>query len=412
MRTSLFFTLFLLPAALIAQCDGVRYREFLFSDFEKTSNLTYGNNVTHEGTAQDLLLDVYEPSGDSETNRALVILAHGGFFISGSKDGPDVVPLCEDLARMGYVSASINYRLGFPFANLEARMTEAALRGVHDMKAAIRWFRKSVEESGNPYGIDPEQIYIGGVSAGGFIALHLAYLDEEAEIPSYIDLANPGLNGGLEGVSGNAGYSSHVNAIINIAGAIGEKSWITAGDEPAALLHGDVDTTVPYATDMQLVFGVVPVTEVDGSFSIAQRMEEVGVAHCFETHEGFNHVPHTSDAAVYDTTLSIISNFLSHFVCDIALDCEYRELSVGVNETILAESMEIYPNPAADRFRVRYDAPGIALLSIYDLTGRRVMQSTIRSGEEIHTAALPDGAYLVECSIGDRRATRRVVVTR
>ncbi|MFN9801648.1 MAG: T9SS type A sorting domain-containing protein, partial [Bacteroidota bacterium] len=164
--------------------------------------------------------------------------------------------------------------------------------------------------------------------------------------------------------------------------------------------------------DMQLVFGVVPVTEVDGSFSIAQRMEEVGVAHCFETHEGFNHVPHTSDAAVYDTTLSLISNFLSHFVCDIALDCEYRELSVGVNETILAESMEIYPNPAADRFRVRYDAPGIALLSIYDLTGRRVMQSTIRSGEEIHTAALPDGAYLVECSIGDRRATRRVVVTR
>ncbi|MFN8863559.1 MAG: carboxylesterase family protein [Flavobacteriales bacterium] len=412
MKTILLSALLLFPAALIAQCDGIRFREFVFTDFEKTANLTYGNNITHEGNALDLLLDVYEPAGDSETARPLVIFAHGGFFISGSKDGEDVVPLCEDLARMGYVSASINYRLGFPFTNLEARATEAALRGVHDMKAAIRWFRKSVAESGNPYGIDPDQIYVGGVSAGGFIALHLAYLDDDAEVPDYIDFDNPGLAGGLEGESGNDEYPSNINAIINIAGAIGEKSWITAGDEPALLLHGDVDTTVPYATDMQYVLGILPITEVDGSFSIAQQMEEVGVTHCFETHEGFNHVPHVSNAAVYDTTLSIISNFLSHFICDVELDCEYRELSVDVNESILAESFEVFPNPAVDRFRVRYNAPGMALLSLYDLTGRRVMQSNVRSGEEVQTDALPDGAYLVECTIGDRRATQRVIVTR
>jgi hypothetical protein len=156
----------------------------------------------------------------------------------------------------------------------------------------------------------------------------------------------------------------------------------------------------------------LPITEVDGSFSIAQQMEEVGVTHCFETHEGFNHVPHVSNAAVYDTTLSIISNFLSHFICDVELDCEYRELSVDVNESILAESFEVFPNPAVDRFRVRYNAPGMALLSLYDLTGRRVMQSNVRSGEEVQTDALPDGAYLVECTIGDRRATQRVIVTR
>jgi hypothetical protein len=40
------------------------------------------------------------------------------------------------------------------------------------------------------------------------------------------------------------------------------------------------------------------------------------------------------------------------------------------------------------------------------------MQSNVRSGEEVQTDALPDGAYLVECTIGDRRATQRVIVTR
>ncbi len=44
-----------------------------------------------------------------------------------------------------------------------------------------------MEEDGNPWGIDPERIYMGGVSAGGFLALHHAYVDNESEIPSVID---------------------------------------------------------------------------------------------------------------------------------------------------------------------------------------------------------------------------------
>ena len=100
---------------------------------------------------------------------------------------------------MGYVTASFSYRLGIDnLFDFQTSFVEAVWRGVHDSRAAVRYFRKSVE-MGNPYHIDPERIYLGGVSAGGFIAMHHAYVDEESEIPTYIDESEPGLGGGLEG---------------------------------------------------------------------------------------------------------------------------------------------------------------------------------------------------------------------
>src|SRR5690606_13040221 len=107
-----------------------------------------GQNQTHADVNEQLLLDVYMPSGDSETMRPLVIFAHGGYFLGGSKEGNDVVPICQDLARMGYVTASIDYRLGIPIQlPLDGPFMEAIMRGVQDMRAAIRFFRKSVAEN-------------------------------------------------------------------------------------------------------------------------------------------------------------------------------------------------------------------------------------------------------------------------
>ena len=54
-----------------------------------------------------------------------------GFFLAGSNDGTDVVPLYEDLARMGYVAASMSYRLGIDGVfDLETSLQESVLRGV------------------------------------------------------------------------------------------------------------------------------------------------------------------------------------------------------------------------------------------------------------------------------------------
>ena len=83
-----------------------------------------------------LALDIRMPQGDTETSRPLILFAHGGSFVGGSKDGPDVVPLAEDFARMGYVTASVQYRLGMNTVPPDSTSaTEAVIRGYHDVKS-------------------------------------------------------------------------------------------------------------------------------------------------------------------------------------------------------------------------------------------------------------------------------------
>jgi len=369
----------------------------IFPEYSSTENVEYGSNTLFSGAEQSLMMDVYEPANDSETNRPLVIFAHGGFFIAGDKDGTEVKPACIDLAKMGYVTASINYRLGFPIQlDLEQPMAEAVLRGVHDMKAAVRWFRKDAAENGNTYRIDPNEIYIAGVSAGGFITLQHAYIDNLSELPSYIDFDNPGLGGGIEGESGNEGYSSDIKAVISIAGALSDTTHVDMGEVSACIFHGTGDTVVPFDSDMLIIANTFPVTEVDGSNSVDQKLTELGITHCFEIYEGQGHVPSDGNNAYYDTTLSIISNFLSHFVCDIELDCEYREINVGMEEETF-ELFSVYPNPAENFLTIvcanNFSSTQIELL---DLSGRVVAGKVVFGRTEWDIRNLSAGHYILK----------------
>ncbi len=387
----------------IGQCEDGRYQDLIFPSVSVESNIVYGNNINYLGVDTDLSLDVYTPEGDVETLRPLIMFAHGGSFIGGSKTGADVVPFCRDFARMGYATASIQYRLGIPFTfELELPATEAVVRGYHDMKGAIRYMRKTVAEDGNPHGIDSDKIYVVGVSAGGFIALHLAYMDDEAELPEILDLTLDGLTGGLEGDSGNSGYSSEVNAIVNICGAIGDAEWINSDDEPVLSFHGPFDTVVPYGSEQLYLFGSIPVVDVDGSATISDRADEVGVLNCFEIYEGQGHVPHVDNVQFYDTTRAIMSSFLSHLVCpEIALDCEYSEvidLSISsISSVSHGDKFEIYPNPTSELLIINFPvASETSEIRIVDALGREVERlsiSPLSESTELNVSTFKEGYY-------------------
>ena len=385
-------------------CNGERYRyTSAFPEVTVTYDLPYGSNVNVYGVDEELVFDLYQPAGDAATDRPLVVLAHGGFFLGGANDGEDVVPLAEDLARMGYVVASMSYRLGITnILDLQGELTRAVWRGVHDSRAAVRYFRKSVAESGNPYGIDPDRIFLGGVSAGGFIALHHAYVDQVSEIPTAVDAQAPGMGGGLEGQSGSPGYSSAVAGIFNICGAIREASWLAAGDVPLVSVHGTADMTVPYGTGTVSLMGF-PVIEVDGSSVIHDQAEALGLDHCFVPIEGADHVPHVTDGAAYELTLAVVAGKLSTWACeDYAPQCGMYDFTSEVQDWAELREGEIllYPNPAEGSGVVRVvnaqAQPGAAwTVEIRDAGGRLLQRHRAQSSLWEGELALASGVYLV-----------------
>jgi predicted esterase len=222
---------------LLAGCDlrlvapagdvPVRFRDEVFSGVSVTSNIPYGSAVNSSGATQQLLLDMYQPTGDTWSSRPAIVWVHGGSFSSGSKTSPELVDQANVFAKKGYVNVSISYRLtpggcsaSAPTGNCVTAITNAK----HDAQAAVRFLRANA----TAYGIDPARIAISGTSAGAITALNVGYDSTDV------------------GGSGNPGYPSNVRAAVSFSGAriLGT---VDAADPPALLFHGTADVIVPYA---------------------------------------------------------------------------------------------------------------------------------------------------------------------
>lgn len=291
----------------------------------------------------------------------------------------------------------------------------AVMRAVHDGRAAVRYFKQNIATGGNTYKIDSNNIYFAGVSAGGFISLHLAYMDQLSEFPSYVDtVAQYGLHGGIEGLSGNPGYNSNVRGIINICGALGDTAWMHTGDDPVLSFHGTNDNTVPYGSAVISLLGTYPLLQVDGSSSVAARANHQGIENCFTTWYGQDHVPEVSNAAYYDSMLVITRNWLEHYVCGVALDCNYTSSVVGVDElSFMNEHILVYPNPANTTATIDLSVfNGEAVnIEVFDAIGRKLARTeNIRDANyQIARDGLPGGLYFVRISSGEHNFTKRLV---
>ena len=189
MRTLSLLLFFSFSLNLFSQ---TRYLDNIFSSVT-TTTVEYSD-------VYNLDVEVYEPVGDTELNRPLIILAHGGSFVAGSNQNPTMIDLCESFAKKGYVTASIQYRLGTVFSMLDSlSMIDVVMKALGDAKAAVRYFRMDAA-NGNMFNINPDIIFFGGNSAGAVIACHLGLLTDVIELGSdqyLIDILND--NGGFEG---------------------------------------------------------------------------------------------------------------------------------------------------------------------------------------------------------------------
>lgn len=400
-------------------CNGSRFLQNVFPAYDSTVNLQYGQNYDHLGNLQILDLDIYEPVGDTASLRPLLIMTHGGNFLGGDKAQGDVAPLCREFAKKGYVTCSINYRVGmenFPFPGPDSvDAAEAVYRATHDARAAVRFFHKDVAISGNTWRIDTNYIFFGGSSAGGLTALHLAYMDEIAEIPSYIDTTKLGHGGGVAGLSGNPGYSAKVKAIINISGALGDTAWMKPGDTPVLSFHGDQDGVVPFGSEMIYLLGQYPLLEVDGSYSVHAKAQEIGIENCFKPFWGADHTPHwgsSPDAPFYyDTTSTMMRDFMYHYTCGGPMPADCYQI-IGVEEPLaINHTFSIYPNPASGDVTVDMKENTFARVCLMDCTGRTLRQyRDVSASLTIAREDLPAGMYFIRVEDGLVSIAKKLVL--
>ncbi len=122
------------------------------------ANVKYG---PYERNVLDLWL------AEGEGPRPLVMYIHGGGFIAGDKSGLDAEEL-TDFLQAGLSVAAINYRYS-TIAPFPAPM--------HDAARAVQFLRYHAAD----WRLDPERFAATGGSAGGMIALWLAFHDDLAD---------------------------------------------------------------------------------------------------------------------------------------------------------------------------------------------------------------------------------------
>lgn len=227
----------LAPVSSASAAPPVRYLDPVFPSVTATHDLTYGAAVDHTGVNQSLELDVYEPTGDTETRRPVFIWAHGGFFTQGDKS--EIGGIAQFMASRGWVVLSIEYRLdprlpegleGYlssPHKLYDLALLAETIRDAqHDMQAAVRWARANAAT----WRLDPDRIATGGFSAGATMSMAVAYNSDDP------------------GTSGNPGYSSRVNAAIG-TGTLNVPLVDIHPDlgvePPVSMYHGQLDQS-PY----------------------------------------------------------------------------------------------------------------------------------------------------------------------
>jgi len=282
-------SILLIFSYLISQ---TRYLDEIFDEVTITEDVVYGNApdlpfiFLFEWNTYDIDLDmdIYEPTGDTLTNRPVIIFIHSGTFFTGHNEADDVVALSIASAKRGYVAVSMNYRLGLNIISSYSG-ERAVYRGVQDASAAIRYLREFYQE----YGIDYENIFVWGTSAGSIIGLHLAFIeDDERPESTFGGVIDPDL-GCIDCEGNDYAHDSKPKAVISCWGAIGDLDWIDQeNNTPTIMFHGTLDLVVPFDSGYPFTIDIA-LPYVYGSNLIHDRLNELNIENELYVEESEGH---------------------------------------------------------------------------------------------------------------------------
>ena len=224
---------------------------------------------------EDLVIDLYQPEKEAGEKSPLIIFMHGGGFSGGSPKNPQEVKFAGIAASKGYTVGLISYRLtrkGKSFGcDFEAEgKIETFRAAAEDFMDAVEFMKMHSER----FNIDSDRIIVGGSSAGAEAVLNAVY--------------NPDLMFTNKEKYKNARFS----AVFSLAGALVDVRYLTETNAvPGIFFHGTADNLVPYGTaahhfcDNKEPGYII----LDGSKSIVEKLEELGISYLFYTFKDAGH---------------------------------------------------------------------------------------------------------------------------
>lgn len=449
--------------------------------FREEKNIIYGTATDFAGNQVSLEMDVFKPIGDGNLKRPIYLHFHGGSWVEiSNKEQTEGREVCKDMARRGYLAANVEYRRGFHrlnyyepyalcssvvFAGLNnclypfdtSEIFRAVFRGMQDAKGAIRFLKSHHLQDSS----DIENVFIGGESAGGFIAFATAFMDCLTEKPlscytlsnalpadsdfsgchvAPINLTRADL-GSIEGnLNFDSGYNAEVKGVANFFGGVFHNLLENeSGKIPAAFLfHQTSDAVVdcycksPYATVFEQIINplnlcqpLITAPVSCGTCSIRDYLNsnppnkpifhteiiENGQANAFANPTG-----HAYDNILLRTDQ--MANFFSNVISGqvISNDGKGCETVSDLETNYFSQMQAIaFPNPFNEAFSFHFFSENSEEMfyRLIDTNGREIIHGkeyTI-SGKNIFFVKLdsPPGVYFLEISIDNFRTTLKLV---
>lgn len=290
MIRNLLFSIYLFSLLFASESYAQKWIDSSYA-IQISQDISYGKAIDFAGQEQNLSMDIALPLGDSipRNGRPLLLSIHGGAFMAGTKNDANPQRWMKDFAAKGYVSASVNYRLGMfqteQYRNCNitwlfntpwncSNMSDSLewyrsyFRAVQDVKGALRYLALNADT----YNINPDMFFLIGESAGAFVAIGTGFLDSLTEkhaaqfavstvakpnnlyescSPILIDSMklNRGDLGSIEGNLNSAATAYKIKAVASFSGAMFNNLFETNSKDGPNLLylfHQPNDLIVPY----------------------------------------------------------------------------------------------------------------------------------------------------------------------
>ena len=398
---------------------------FSSAQIKKDSNLVYAVAKRWNANILDSLrMDVFYPDNtlDPLAKRPFILFIHGGGFLEGNR--ADMIPICIEFAKMGYVTATITYRLGWTclngaaailcFCPDNAGIKNATYRATQDARAALRYFHAKAAD----FRIDTNYFFIGGGSAGAITALNTAYVDQ-AEADSWV--AGGKTNWGLLDTTGNS-YRGQwkLKGILNSCGGIIDSAFIQPNElVPTISFHDDNDCMVPFnrGSVINCTGNCYNLYAVNGSNHVHKRITNLGG--CSE----LNHVIGSNQHCGYPggNLLNRSACFFKSILCNTCASGENTNVSAAKNCDNLAAGSsykteihepKIWYSSSQKSILFELEEPVKSPLLLFDLSGRLVYAGTLL-GEtyfSIATQHMVNGIYFLKMEMNGKITYRKVMV--